>query len=154
MRSDVREAVRTRFTGHCGYCGLHENEAGARLTIDHFQPVSRGGSDDLENLVYACHNCNTFKSDYWSEDDTHVLLHPLHDDLSLHLVESITSQMVPLTERGMTYITVLHLNRPELIQRRRIKHRQEISTAVLTELSERFTRLETEIKRLQAQLSD
>lgn len=31
------------------------------VTVDHVIPVSRGGSHDLDNLVLACHNCNSRK---------------------------------------------------------------------------------------------
>lgn len=31
--------------------------------VDHVMPFSRGGSDDRENLVPACHRCNMDKSD-------------------------------------------------------------------------------------------
>lgn len=31
------------------------------VTIDHRMPVSRGGTDDLENLVASCHGCNQSK---------------------------------------------------------------------------------------------
>jgi 5-methylcytosine-specific restriction endonuclease McrA len=34
------------------------------LEIDHFHPVAAGGSDDDENLVYACTACNRFKGEY------------------------------------------------------------------------------------------
>ncbi len=53
MRRDVRESVREGFDFCCGYCGVREDAVGAALTLDHFQPRSQGGSDELENLVYA-----------------------------------------------------------------------------------------------------
>ncbi|WP_436621099.1 HNH endonuclease [Sorangium sp. So ce136] len=37
---------------------------GGELEIDHFHPLAAGGSDDVENLVYACTACNRFKGDY------------------------------------------------------------------------------------------
>jgi hypothetical protein len=42
---------------------------GGLLTIDHFQPRSKGGTDALENLIYACINCNQHKQDYWPHDE-------------------------------------------------------------------------------------
>ncbi len=32
-------------------------------TLDHVQPLSRGGSHDADNLVAACHRCNQWKGD-------------------------------------------------------------------------------------------
>lgn len=37
-------------------------------TVDHRTPKSRGGSDGLANLVFACYACNQRKRDR-SEDD-------------------------------------------------------------------------------------
>lgn len=33
------------------------------LHCDHVHPKSKGGSDDLDNLVTACESCNTSKGD-------------------------------------------------------------------------------------------
>jgi 5-methylcytosine-specific restriction endonuclease McrA len=62
MRSNLREELRRLYQFRCGYCGTSEVDAGSELTIDHFQPRSRGGSeDDPANWVYCCHACNEFK---------------------------------------------------------------------------------------------
>lgn len=45
IRDDVREAVRTRAQLACEYCGVRETDSGDLLTIDHFQPVGKGGYD-------------------------------------------------------------------------------------------------------------
>ncbi|GAB4459477.1 MAG: hypothetical protein OHK0029_22140 [Armatimonadaceae bacterium] len=152
VRSEIRELIRNRYNERCAYCGIQETDAGGRLTIDHFQPVSQGGKEELENLVYACHLCNTFKSDYWEMDEEASLLHPLHDNLSEHLIESVTHHLIPLSGRGRVYIQVLHLNRPELVEQRRLRYRQQMTDRVLQELMERFIQLEAEIKNLQEQL--
>ncbi len=65
MRQDQRIAFRKRFAFRCGYCGVRERDVGAELTIDHFQPGSKGGAHEPENWVYCCHACNEFKGDYW-----------------------------------------------------------------------------------------
>lgn len=46
--------------GHrCRYCGGAAPEV--RLVVDHIVPVAEGGSNDLENLVTACFECNAGK---------------------------------------------------------------------------------------------
>lgn len=45
----------------CRYCGVVS--AVALLAVDHVIPVSRGGTDDDDNLVAACIPCNAGKSD-------------------------------------------------------------------------------------------
>jgi HNH endonuclease len=39
------------------------------LTMEHIQPKSLGGSDDLINLAAACYRCNEFKGAKISEID-------------------------------------------------------------------------------------
>lgn len=50
----------------CAYCKktLHFRT----MTIDHVVPRSKGGTDDLSNLVVACKQCNTLKSDKLLKD--------------------------------------------------------------------------------------
>lgn len=97
---ELREAVR-RAGYRCGYCGIHEEEVGCELEIDHFHPRAAGGSDDLNNLVYCCSACNRIKSDFWSVDATHRLLHPLQDDISAHLREDADGCLVALLVGGI-----------------------------------------------------
>lgn len=40
----------------CMHCGCDEN-----LAIDHIQPWSKGGSDDIDNLQILCTSCNNKK---------------------------------------------------------------------------------------------
>ena len=48
-----------RIDPHCRYCGKLLSK---RLsTLDHVVPRSRGGADDLTNLVLACRRCNLCK---------------------------------------------------------------------------------------------
>jgi len=44
---------------HCHYCGTNK----AKLTVDHFVPLSKGGAHALENFVPACKSCNSSKRD-------------------------------------------------------------------------------------------
>ena len=53
-------SLRQLYRFRCGYCGVSETEAGAELTVDHFQPRSVQGADTVANCVYCCHACNAF----------------------------------------------------------------------------------------------
>lgn len=44
----------------CQYCGRKAPDV--ELQIDHLVPVARGGTDDFENLVTSCADCNSGKS--------------------------------------------------------------------------------------------
>ena len=149
MRRSLREAVRARYRFRCGYCGISERDAGAELTVDHFQPVSHQGGDDSENLVYCCHACNEHKSDFWTTDTTRRLLHPLRDTLALHLWEDEQGRLVGLTETGVFHIERLHLNRSPLIEHRLWLHREQESQAESAQVLARLQEAEARIARME-----
>lgn len=57
----IRFEVLARDGFRCRYCGAAAPDA--VLVVDHVTPVFRGGEDDLSNLVAACTDCNSGKSD-------------------------------------------------------------------------------------------
>lgn len=44
----------------CGYCGAHPSET-VILEIDHIHPVIEGGTNEIDNLLTACFDCNRGK---------------------------------------------------------------------------------------------
>jgi hypothetical protein len=58
----LRFEVFRRDNFQCRYCG-RSAMAGAVLEVDHVEPRARGGSDSAANLVTACEQCNSGKSD-------------------------------------------------------------------------------------------
>jgi len=44
----------------CTYCGAHPSET-ILLEVDHIHPVAEGGTNDIDNLVTACFDCNRGK---------------------------------------------------------------------------------------------
>ena len=117
------QLVRERYAYCCGYCGVSETDTGGELTVDHFRPVSAGRDDSDENLVYACIRCNQHKGKFIpeatdTEQELH-LLHPLQDNLTLHLYEDKrTGRLEGLTRTGIFHIEALRLNRSALIAHR------------------------------------
>src|SRR5690349_16756801 len=118
MRDDERQALRRRFGFRCGYCGVHERAVGAELTVDHFQPCSKGGAHDAENWVYCCHACNEFKGDHWGPDSIRRILHPLRENIEAHLAEEPDGTLRALSDTGAFHIDKLHLNRAPLVESR------------------------------------
>jgi hypothetical protein len=57
----VRFRVLSRSGFRCVYCGA--KAADKPIEVDHVVPVSKGGSDHESNLVAACFDCNSGKSD-------------------------------------------------------------------------------------------
>lgn len=58
----IREEVRRRAQQACEFCGVTETDTGGLLTVDHFQPTAKGGTDALGNLFYCCVRCNQYKA--------------------------------------------------------------------------------------------
>lgn len=56
----LRYEILRRDNHACRYCGAAAPDA--KLTVDHVLPVTLGGSDDANNLVTACVDCNAGKS--------------------------------------------------------------------------------------------
>ncbi len=132
----IRNAVRERYDFSCRYCGVNEVEAGSKLEIDHFQPISSGGTDELGNLVYACTACNRNKASYWHSSDTQELLHPLLDNLDEHIILLENGYFEALTARGDFYLDWLHLNRPQLIALRLRRFVFQHTQALVEEMQE------------------
>lgn len=59
---------RDRFT--CQYCGAKAPDV--VLHVDHIDPISRGGSRDIVNLITACVGCNAGKSNVPLSDATAI----------------------------------------------------------------------------------
>lgn len=55
--------MKARWGHRCAYCGRPDGEGPARLCIEHTMPRSRGGEDEVENIVPACRGCNNSKGD-------------------------------------------------------------------------------------------
>jgi hypothetical protein len=60
MSKRLRYEILRRDNHTCRYCGA--SAPTATLTIDHVTPVTLGGTDDPENLVTACTDCNSGKT--------------------------------------------------------------------------------------------
>jgi len=61
---EIRESVRLRFDGRCGYCGEKPN----RLVIDHVEPYSYRQDNSESNLMPSCQSCNNYKNVWFIEE--------------------------------------------------------------------------------------
>jgi hypothetical protein len=128
MAHPKHEEVRRRYGNRCG---VHEEDVGGELTVDHFRPLIAGMDESDDNLVYACHRCNLYKGDFVP---THVdlangwrVVHPIRDNYAEHIRENATTgELEALTATGRFHVILLHLNRPALIAFRRRKRLREL----------------------------
>lgn len=149
IRASVRRLVRSIYVMRCGYCHVSEADVGAELTYDHFQPLSHGGSDEQDNLVYACHACNEFKGEYFGKTEDARLLHPLRDDLRLHLRQEADGTLQSITPSGQRYIERLQLNCPPLVLYRQNALRAAQSTTRYEALNDRLKQVMIRIQRIE-----
>ena len=84
---ELKQAVFKRDNYTCQYCG----NVGGDLEIEHIIPVSKGGNNDIRNLVTACRACNRAKGHRML---THQELQEIADKInsSLDYLLSIASE--------------------------------------------------------------
>ena len=63
----LRFEVYKRDSFTCQYCGRKAPDVA--LNIDHIKPISKGGTDDILNLITSCFDCNNGKRDVLLGDD-------------------------------------------------------------------------------------
>ena len=81
-----KKSVYAKCNGTCAICGNPVKYK--KMTIDHIVPLSKGGTNGMDNLQLACKRCNLMKSDFSTEEflvDTptakamgFLFLRPLH----------------------------------------------------------------------------
>ena len=131
--TDIREQVRRRANFACEFCGVTEVNTGGRLTIDHFRPRTKGGSDSPENLLYCCVRCNQYKQDYWpTTSGDPSLWNPRLEPASRHFLELDDGTLYPLTPTGTFTLKRLRLNRPPLVAYRLSKRQRVEEIRLLT----------------------
>jgi hypothetical protein len=128
----VRTQVRERAEFACEYCGVSETDSGGELTIDHYQPQSHNGSDEIDNLVYCCIRCNSYKADYWpTKTNESALWNPRQEKNDKHFLLLADGQLHPFTKKGKFTIQRLRLNRLPLIAYRQRKRFGDERTRLL-----------------------
>jgi hypothetical protein len=119
--TEVQDEVRRRANFLCEYCHASEQWQYVPFTVDHVIPLSRGGSDTLDNLALACFHCNRRKSDkltaFDSETSSEVaLFNPRLDVWNDHFGWSEDAlRIVGVTPVGRATIERLQLNRERAI---------------------------------------
>lgn len=120
----IRRQVAKRAAQRCEYCRIHQDDRLFSHEIDHIYAEKHGGQADLENLCFACSECNRFKgSDLCSFDLVTAtvvqLFHPRHDHWADHF-RILEGMLEPLTATGRVTARLLHFNDAENVDRRRM----------------------------------
>jgi hypothetical protein len=108
--------VQQRSQNRCEYCHYPELLSSAPLSIDHIQPQSLGGTDDLDNLALACRRCNERRYNFTTGIDPETgieipLFNPRQQQWSDHFLWSADAlQIIGKTPIGRATCTRLDLN--------------------------------------------
>jgi HNH endonuclease len=124
----TRDAVIRRAGNRCEYCLSPADYASDVFAVEHILPRSKGGLTQVSNLALSCQGCNNFKytateaSDPGS-GDLAPLYHPRKHLWQEHFAwnEDFT-QILGVTPTGRATIARLKLNRPHVVNLRRLLH--------------------------------
>ncbi len=119
---DVQQQIREKANYLCEYCHASEQWQYVRFTVDHIIPLSRGGTDDPENLCLACFHCNRKKGSRITgtntlSGDEAPLFHPRKQNWRDHFIwHTDKLHIVGLNPVGRATIHVLQLNRERALR--------------------------------------
>ncbi len=125
----IRQQVALRANYCCEYCLLLEDDAFFAHQIDHIFPIKHGGKTILENLAYACANCNKNKGSdlatFFLPDKKLVgLFNPReHDWLDHFYIDDVL--FFDKTNIGKATIKVLKMNDVERIIERQLLRKKQ-----------------------------
>lgn len=121
-----RAHVVERAKGCCEYCKSQEQYSPDPFSVEHVVPLSKDGTNALDNLAFACQGCNNRKYVSIEAFDPLTqasvpLFHPRRHNWANHFAWSDDGCLVlGLTPIGRAAIEKLQLNRTGLVNLRRI----------------------------------
>lgn len=147
LGDEVREALRRTFREKCAFCESELSKTDA--LVHHFRPIENASdlagfetrenyvwlAYEWENLFQACHPCDRAKGSFFPVAGSRAgpdleqssvklaekaeLVDPSYDDPNDHLMFLANGACIPRTRTGAVTISVLSLNRPQLVAERR-----------------------------------
>ncbi len=124
--AEEKRYVEQRAQGCCEYCRSQLRFAMQPFSVEHIEPRSREGGWSVENLAFSCQGCNNHKYTKTEGPDPITgqvvpLFHPRRQRWSDHFGRSADcTQVIGLTPNGRATVEALHLNRPGLVNLRRV----------------------------------
>jgi len=126
VTSGQKQAVIQRAAGCCEYCASRADYSMDPFSVEHILPRSVGGRTTLDNLALACLGCNSYKHNKTQGFDpvsnrAAALYHPRRQRWQDHFAWNANcTLMIGLTPTGRVTILELQLNRPGLVNLRRL----------------------------------
>lgn len=120
----IRAQIRERAGGRCEYCRKPDRVSTYGYHADDIIPVKHGGNSGLDNLAWACFECNINKSENIASYDRvsgqlTPLFHPRKDAWENHF-EFNAETLHGINAVGRITIHILDINHPDQLETRRI----------------------------------
>jgi HNH endonuclease len=124
LSQEIRRSVSQRADQLCEYCLIHSNDTALGCAIDHVISLKHGGSNDIDNLAYACVFCNRYKgsdigSIVWATQEFVRFYHPRRDHWAEHF-QLQNAEITPISPIGEVTARILGFNDPERLLERQL----------------------------------
>jgi HNH endonuclease len=121
----LRKTVALRANSCCEYCRLSDIDSYYGFQVDHIISRKHHGQTHLDNLAYACPDCNRYKgTDLGTYIDSSLnlvrLFHPRLDIWDEHFETDNSGLIIGQTDIGVATLKVLAINHPDRIIERKI----------------------------------
>ncbi|RUT02572.1 HNH endonuclease [Dulcicalothrix desertica PCC 7102] len=123
---ELQKEVRAKFCDCCAYCRTAEFLIATTFEFEHIRPRSAGGETNFNNICLACPSCNRYKASRQTGLDIEqgqeaALFHPQQQLWEEHFAwNEDCTEIIGITEIGRATISVLKMNRPQLIRIRKM----------------------------------
>lgn len=132
----IQRAVVERAEKRCEYCQSSSDYATETFAVEHIRPLSRGGTNELDNLASACSGCNGRKYNKTeAPDPTNGTIVPLFNPRGQRWQDHFCwsddyTRIIGTTPTGRATVEALQMNRPGPVNMRRLlyaigKHPQQ-----------------------------
>jgi hypothetical protein len=126
IHAQLRRLVIERARSRCEYCLSPVSHAVSSFALEHIIPIEKGGQTAAENLALSCQGCNSHKYIKTEALDPLTklpapLFHPRVQQWREHFAwEQDCAFVVGMTATGRATVAALRLNRPGVINLRRL----------------------------------
>lgn len=104
-----KKQIHKKSKGRCSHCGRNI-QIGDSFTIEHVIPLSRGGSNNIKNLVGLCKTCNNKKQDMIYQPHLYYrYLTKRYSDEIQSLYKEYESSTYSLSDRNFIYSDVFEV---------------------------------------------
>lgn len=124
VSESVRLVVKQRAQGRCEYCRFPQSLSTFGFQVDHIIAVKHGGTNETDNLAWACFRCNNLKgSDPGSYDEQTKQLTPFFNprtqtwDDHFEIVDGFIRGK---TATGRVTVQIFQMNHPKLVEMRQV----------------------------------